>query len=122
MKMNKYLRIHHIYSSAHNREDHILGRFTTNKLRDNLDHNKNNVIRDFWSGGGGSGSGRPGRGASGDGDYSAENIDPNITLASVGGLHEHINYLLLSVMYPLKHGEALKEWGLEPPKGIMFHG
>jgi len=31
-------------------------------------------------------------------------------------------YLKRAVIYPLKHKGSLQSWGMDPPKGIMFHG
>lgn len=53
---------------------------------------------------------------------SAPVVDPNITFASVGGLDEQIKYLRENIIIPLKQKDVLKEWGVEPVKGIIFHG
>lgn len=104
------------------------------KYRENIENNKSSansskneakpsriggVIKNFFGGGGGGGDGD--KNGKDSGPFSHP-IDPNITLASVGGLTQHVNFLKMGILYPIKHAGSLQEWGIEPPKAIMFHG
>ena len=49
-------------------------------------------------------------------------VDPNITFASVGGLHHIIEKLRETVILPLVYKEFYADRNITPPKGILFHG
>lgn len=49
-------------------------------------------------------------------------VDSETTFSSVGGLDEQIKYLRENIISPLKKKDALKEWGVEPVRGIIFYG
>lgn len=46
----------------------------------------------------------------------------SLTFSSVGGLDEQIKYLRENIIFPLKQKDVLKEWGVEPVRGIIFYG
>jgi len=47
---------------------------------------------------------------------------PDVTYADVGGLEEQIQEVKEMVELPLKKPELFLKVGIEPPKGILFHG
>lgn len=51
-------------------------------------------------------------------------VEPNanVTFATVGGLDEQVKYLRENIIAPLKEKDVLKEWGVEPVRGIIFYG
>jgi len=51
-----------------------------------------------------------------------EVIDPKLGFGSVGGLDEQMKEIRENVLFPLMHKQAFAEWGVEPVKGIIFHG
>ncbi|TAL54305.1 MAG: AAA family ATPase [Nanoarchaeota archaeon] len=54
-------------------------------------------------------------------ELSEEKI-PEVTYEDVGGLHEELTKIREMVELPLKHPEIFERLGIEPPKGVLFHG
>jgi hypothetical protein len=75
-------------------------------------------VGDFGGGGGGGDWG----GGGGGGGPSPDPVDKNLKLSSIGGLDSHIGYLKRSVIFPMIHKNSIQQWGVDPPKGIMFYG
>ncbi|KAF8471869.1 hypothetical protein BDZ91DRAFT_479327 [Kalaharituber pfeilii] len=65
--------------------------------------------------------GKPGAGKS-SADSDPLGIDQNVTFDSVGGHDEHIRQLREMVALPLMYPEIFKQFGVTPPKGVLFHG
>jgi len=55
-------------------------------------------------------------------NLGGEVIDPNLGFGSVGGLDEQMKEIRENVLFPLTNKEEFAEWGVEPVKGIIFHG
>eukprot|EP00002_Diphylleia_rotans_P034533 TRINITY_DN7428_c0_g1_i2.p1 TRINITY_DN7428_c0_g1~~TRINITY_DN7428_c0_g1_i2.p1 ORF type:complete len:1285 (-),score=279.30 TRINITY_DN7428_c0_g1_i2:19-3414(-) len=57
-------------------------------------------------------------------DSTAENIelDPTIGFDCVGGLEDHINSLKEMIIMPLMYPELFQQFGLNPPRGVLFVG
>jgi len=53
---------------------------------------------------------------------SPEVIDPKLGFGSVGGLDEQMKEIQENVLFPLMNKESVSEWGVEPVKGVIFHG
>ncbi|WVF66682.1 hypothetical protein IAT40_001423 [Kwoniella sp. CBS 6097] len=49
-------------------------------------------------------------------------VDMNVTFDNVGGLDEHINQLKEMVALPLLYPELFQQFGMTPPRGVLFHG
>ena len=49
-------------------------------------------------------------------------VDVNVTFDRVGGLDHHINQLKEMVALPLLYPELFKQFGIIPPRGVLFHG
>jgi SpoVK/Ycf46/Vps4 family AAA+-type ATPase len=49
-------------------------------------------------------------------------LDENLGFTSVGGLDEQIENLRENIMFPFANKDSMKEWGIEPVRGIIFHG
>ncbi|WWC85468.1 uncharacterized protein L201_000332 [Kwoniella dendrophila CBS 6074] len=49
-------------------------------------------------------------------------IDMNVTFDNVGGLDDHINQLKEMVALPLLYPELFQQFGITPPRGVLFHG
>ncbi|MFX1379227.1 MAG: proteasome-activating nucleotidase [Promethearchaeota archaeon] len=47
---------------------------------------------------------------------------PDISYGDIGGLEEQINEVKETVELPLKNPDLFKRIGIEPPKGVLFHG
>ena len=47
---------------------------------------------------------------------------PEVTYEDVGGLHDELTKIREMVELPLKHPEIFERLGIEPPKGVLFHG
>jgi len=58
----------------------------------------------------------------GDESLQGEVIDPKLGFSVVGGLDEQMKEIRENVLFPLGNKESLAEWGIEPVKGIIFHG
>ncbi len=54
-------------------------------------------------------------------ELSEEKI-PEIAYEDVGGLHDELTKIREMVELPLKHPEIFERLGIEPPKGVLFHG
>ena len=63
---------------------------------------------------------------SGAGKSSADSdplgVDQSVSFDSVGGHEEHIRQLREMVALPLMYPEIFQEFGISPPKGVLFHG
>ncbi|THU83079.1 AAA-domain-containing protein [Dendrothele bispora CBS 962.96] len=60
-------------------------------------------------------------------DHSLADADPlgvnvNVTFDEVGGLDEHINSLKEMTLLPLLYPEVFQQFGVTPPRGVLFHG
>lgn len=40
----------------------------------------------------------------------------------IGGLKEHVNVLKEMIIYPLLYKEVFESYGIEAPRGVLFHG
>ncbi|OXG18691.1 ATPase [Cryptococcus neoformans Tu401-1] len=49
-------------------------------------------------------------------------VDMNVTFDNVGGLDNHINQLKEMVALPLLYPEVFQQFGITPPRGVLFHG
>lgn len=49
-------------------------------------------------------------------------VDQSVSFDSVGGHEEHIRQLREMVALPLMYPEIFQEFGISPPKGVLFHG
>lgn len=49
-------------------------------------------------------------------------VDVNVTFDRVGGLDNHINQLKEMVALPLLYPELFQQFGIIPPRGVLFHG
>ncbi|KAK4684702.1 ATPase family AAA domain-containing protein 2, partial [Tremellales sp. Uapishka_1] len=49
-------------------------------------------------------------------------VDMNVTFDNVGGLDGHINQLKEMVALPLLYPELFQQFGVTPPRGVLFHG
>lgn len=49
-------------------------------------------------------------------------VDVNVTFDRVGGLDSHINQLKEMVALPLLYPELFQQFGIIPPRGVLFHG
>ncbi|WVR03216.1 hypothetical protein IAU60_000207 [Kwoniella sp. DSM 27419] len=49
-------------------------------------------------------------------------VDMNVTFDNVGGLDDHINQLKEMVALPLLYPELFQQFGITPPRGVLFHG
>ncbi|CAH2353920.1 tat-binding homolog 7 [[Candida] railenensis] len=49
-------------------------------------------------------------------------VDMNIDFSAVGGLSNYINQLKEMVALPLLYPELYQNFGLTPPRGVLFHG
>jgi len=49
-------------------------------------------------------------------------VDMNVTFDNVGGLDGHINQLKEMVALPLLYPEVFQQFGVTPPRGVLFHG
>ncbi|KAL7420143.1 TAT-binding protein-like protein 7, AAA ATPase [Cryptotrichosporon argae] len=49
-------------------------------------------------------------------------VDVNVTFDRVGGLDDHINQLKEMVALPLLYPELFQQFGITPPRGVLFHG
>ncbi len=47
---------------------------------------------------------------------------PEVTYEDIGGLEDEIKKVREMVELPLKHPEIFERLGIEPPKGVLFHG
>lgn len=49
-------------------------------------------------------------------------VDTNIDFSSVGGLDNYINQLKEMITLPLRYPEIYQQFGVTPPRGVLFHG
>lgn len=49
-------------------------------------------------------------------------VDMNIDFSVVGGLDNYINQLKEMVALPLLYPELYQNFGITPPRGVLFHG
>ena len=51
-----------------------------------------------------------------------DDIDPNVSFDSIGGLDNNIRSLKESIFLPLTYPEVFSKLGIEAPKGVLFYG
>jgi hypothetical protein len=51
-----------------------------------------------------------------------DDIDPNVSFDSIGGLDDNIRSLKESIFLPLTYPEVFAKLGIEAPKGVLFYG
>ncbi|KAJ8925460.1 hypothetical protein NQ315_009294 [Exocentrus adspersus] len=51
-----------------------------------------------------------------------ETLDPSIRFNSVGGLDGHIQCLKEMILLPMLYPEVFKQFQVQPPRGVLFHG
>ncbi|KIW02667.1 uncharacterized protein PV09_06104 [Verruconis gallopava] len=49
-------------------------------------------------------------------------VDETVKFDAVGGLDDHINALKEMVLHPLMYPEVIGKFGVQPPRGVLFHG
>lgn len=49
-------------------------------------------------------------------------VNQNVTFDEVGGLDDHINSLKEMTLLPLLYPEVFQQFGVTPPRGVLFHG
>ncbi|VDN01233.1 unnamed protein product [Thelazia callipaeda] len=55
-------------------------------------------------------------------DTDSLHIDRSIDFSKIGGLNHHIQSLKEVVLLPLLYGEVFSQFGIQPPKGVIFYG
>jgi len=66
--------------------------------------------------------GPPSGGKKATADSDPLGVDQSVSFDSVGGHEEHIRQLREMVALPLMYPEIFQEFGISPPKGVLFHG
>nr|CAI5851539.1 unnamed protein product [Callosobruchus analis] len=51
-----------------------------------------------------------------------ETLDKSITFNTIGGLDEHIQCLKEMILLPMMYPEVFKQFQVQPPRGVLFHG
>ncbi|XP_031352102.1 ATPase family AAA domain-containing protein 2-like isoform X3 [Photinus pyralis] len=51
-----------------------------------------------------------------------ETIDNSVRFSSVGGLDSHVQCLKEMILLPMMYPEVFKQFQIEPPRGVLFHG
>ncbi|VEN44716.1 unnamed protein product [Callosobruchus maculatus] len=51
-----------------------------------------------------------------------ETLDKSITFHTIGGLDEHIQCLKEMILLPMMYPEVFKQFQVQPPRGVLFHG
>lgn len=51
-----------------------------------------------------------------------EALDCNVRFSSVGGLDNHVRCLREMVVLPMMYPEVFKQFHIQPPRGVLFHG
>ncbi|KAK4885527.1 hypothetical protein RN001_001798 [Aquatica leii] len=51
-----------------------------------------------------------------------ETIDNNVRFSSVGGLDGHVQCLKEMILLPMMYPEVFKQFQIQPPRGVLFHG
>ncbi|XP_066902229.1 ATPase family AAA domain-containing protein 2 isoform X2 [Halyomorpha halys] len=49
-------------------------------------------------------------------------LDKSIKFSNIGGLERHITCLKEMVVFPILYPEVFEQFGVTPPKGVLFHG
>lgn len=55
-------------------------------------------------------------------DIDPLGVDENVKFDAVGGLDGHIDSLKEMVLHPLMYPEVIQKFGVQPPRGVLFHG
>ncbi|XP_072379827.1 ATPase family AAA domain-containing protein 2-like isoform X1 [Diabrotica undecimpunctata] len=51
-----------------------------------------------------------------------ETLDNSIKFNSIGGLDNHIQCLKEMILLPMMYPEVFKQFSIQPPRGVLFHG
>lgn len=51
-----------------------------------------------------------------------EILDGKIRFSSVGGLDNHVRCLREMIVLPMMYPEVFKQFQIQPPRGVLFHG
>lgn len=51
-----------------------------------------------------------------------ETLDTNVRFNSIGGLDGHIQCLKEMILLPMMYPEVFKQFQIQPPRGVLFHG
>lgn len=51
-----------------------------------------------------------------------EKLDSNIRFSSIGGLDSHVQCLKEMIVLPMMYPEVFRQFQIQPPKGVLFHG
>lgn len=51
-----------------------------------------------------------------------ETLDSSIRFSSIGGLDRHVQSLKEMILLPMMYPEVFKQFQIQPPKGVLFHG
>lgn len=51
-----------------------------------------------------------------------EKLDSKVRFSSVGGLDGHVQCLREMVLLPMMYPEVFKQFHVQPPRGVLFHG
>ena len=55
-------------------------------------------------------------------DSDPVSVENNIDFSCVGGLAQHVKSLKEMVLLPLMYPEVFSQFGISPPRGVIFHG
>ncbi|XP_065176729.1 ATPase family AAA domain-containing protein 2-like [Sycon ciliatum] len=55
-------------------------------------------------------------------DIDPMSIDRSVSFESVGGLGDQVSALKEMVVFPLLYPEVFNQFGIQPPRGVLFHG
>lgn len=51
-----------------------------------------------------------------------EKLDSNIRFSSIGGLDSHVQCLKEMIVLPMMYPDVFRQFQIQPPKGVLFHG
>lgn len=51
-----------------------------------------------------------------------EKLDDKLRFSSVGGLDGHVQCLREMILLPMMYPEVFKQFHVQPPRGVLFHG
>lgn len=51
-----------------------------------------------------------------------ETLDNRIRFNTIGGLDSHIQCLKEMILLPMMYPEVFKQFHIQPPRGVLFHG
>lgn len=51
-----------------------------------------------------------------------ETLDASVRFNSIGGLDSHIQCLKEMILLPMMYPEVFRQFQIQPPRGVLFHG